>query len=244
MCLVALALATLTGTAQADTVKISGASTVFNVVVSPTKAAVEKSTGHTLQLGSSSTGKGLADLVDGNSDIAMVSEPIEIAVESALAAGKKVDTKAVQFFELRKDEIVFVVHPTNPVAKLSWEQLRDIHTGKIGNWKEVGGKDLPIVVYADTVTGGTRAMIKRIVLGGAEFGPATKSQTSVKRAAEMVGGDEAGIAGVGKGFVEAAKAKAVDTKKLERPLALVTMGAPKPAAKAVIDAYTKEAKAL
>jgi hypothetical protein len=36
----------------------------------------------------------------------------------------------------------------------------------------------------------------------------------------------------------------VDTKKLERPLALATLGAPKPAAKAVIDAYTKEAKTL
>jgi phosphate transport system substrate-binding protein len=150
----------------------------------------------------------------------------------------------VQFFELRKDEIVFVVHPSNPVGKLSWDQVRDIHTGKITNWKDLGGKDQPIVVYADTVTGGTRAMLKKIVMGGAEFGPATKSQTSVKRAAEMVSSDEAGFAGVGKGFAEPGKVKIVESKKLERPLALVTMGAPKPAAKAVIDAYAKEAKSL
>lgn len=240
----AAVIAAFSCSALADTVKISGASTVFSVVVSPARAAVEKSTGHTLQVASSATGKGLADLVDGNTEIAMVSEPIDMAAEAAAAAGKKVDVKAMQFFELKKDEIVFVVHPSNSVGKLSWEQLRDIHTGKIGNWKDVGGKDQAIVVYADSVTGGTRALIKKIVMGGAEFGPAVKSQSSVKRAAEMVGADQGGIAGVGKGFVEAAKMKTVDTKKLERPLALVTMGAPKPAAKAVIEAYAKEAKTL
>lgn len=241
---VALAAATLAGAAAADSVKMTGASTVLNVVITPAKAAVEKSTGHTLAIIGSGTGKGLVDLVEGASDIAMVSEPMDIAVEAAAVAGKKVDAKTIQFFELRKDEIVFVVHPSNPVGKLSWEQIRDIHTGKIANWKDVGGKDQAIVVYSDSTTGGTRAMVKKVVMGGADYGPAVKAQTSVKRAAEMVGGDEAGITGVGKGFVDAAKNKTVDTKKLERPLALATLGAPKPAAKAVIEAFAKEAKGL
>lgn len=242
--IVALALATLAGASTADTVKMTGASTVLNVVITPSKGAVEKSTGHTLQIVGSGTGKGLVDLVDGTSDIAMVSEPMDIAIDAAAVAGKKIDAKTIQFFELKKDEIVFVVHPSNAVGKLTWDQLRDIHTGKIANWKEVGGKDAPIVVYSDATTGGTRAMVKKVVMGGAEYGSAVKAQTSVKRAAEMVGGDEAGITGVGKGFVDLAKNKVVDTKKLERPLALATLGAPKPAAQAVIDAFAKEAKAL
>lgn len=240
----AAAIVVCTGAAHADTVKMTGASTVLNVVITPTKAAVEKNTGHMLQIIGSGTGKGLVDLFEGTSDIAMVSEPMDIAADAAAVAGKQIDPKAVQFFELRKDEIVFVVHPSNPVGKLSWEQIRDIHTGKIKNWKDVGGKDQAIVVYSDSTTGGTRAMVKKIVMGGAEYGPAVKAQTSVKRAAEMVGTDEAGITGVGKGFVDAAKNKTVDTKKLERPLALATLGAPKPAAKAVIDAFAKEAKGL
>ena len=241
---ISLALTTLAATAIADTVKISGATTVLNVIVSSTKGAVEKSTGHTLQILGTNTGKGMVDLVDGTTDIAMVSEPMDIAADAAAVAGKKIDIKLFQVFELAKDEIVFVVHQSNPVSALTWEQIRDIHTGKITNWKEVGGKDQLIVVYADSTTGGTRGMIKKIVLGGADFGPAVKSQSSVKRAAEMVGSDDAGVAGVGKGFVETAKMKIVQTKKLERPLTLVTLGAPKPAAKAVIDAFTKEAKSL
>ena len=243
----ALALAVSTAlysTAWADTVKISGATTVLNVVVNPTRAAVEKSSGHTLQVTGSNTGKGLVELSEGGVDMAMVSEPMDIALEAAAVAGKKLDGKTLQFALVKHDEIVFVVHPSNPVSKLSWEQLRDIHTGKISNWKEVGGKDLPIVVYSDATTGGTRAMVKKVVMGGAEYGPSVKAQTSVKRAAEQVTGDEAGIAGVGKGFVETDKMKVAETKKVERPLGFVTVGAPNPAAKAVIDAFSKEAKAL
>lgn len=240
---VTLAAATLAGTATADTLKISGAATVFQALVSPGKDAVEKSTGHTLQVVSSNSGKGLADLSSGAVDIAMVSEPLDVAGPLAEVAGAKIDTKAVQFFELKRDEIVFVVHPSNPVGKLSPEQLRDILSGKVSNWKDVGGHDKPIVVYGEGPTAGTRAMIRKQVLNGGDYTPGLKAQTSIKRVAELVAGDEAGFAGVGKGFVEAGKLKAIDSKKFERPLALATLGAPKPAAKAVIDAYAKEAKA-
>ncbi len=239
-----VALASVAFCASADTLRMNGATTVLNVVVKPTQAAVEKASGHTLQITGNATGKGLVDLASGNADIAMVSEPLDIAVEAAEAAGKKIDPKTLNFTVVKKDQIVFVVNATNPVAKLSFEQIRDIHLGKIKNWKDVGGKDQPIVVYSDAVTGGTRAMVKQIVLGGVEYGPDVKAQTSVKRAAELVAGDEAGIAGVGKGFMVDGKSKAIDTKKIERPLGFVTVGAPKPAAKAVIDAFAKEAAAL
>ncbi len=237
-----LATAMLAGGAIAETVRISGAGTVFADFVSSGKAAVEKSTGHTLQIVSSNSGKGLADLSSGAADIAMVSEPMDVAAPLAEVAGTKVDPKAVQFFELKKAELVFIVHPSNPVGKLTPEQLRDILTGKIVNWKEVGGKDKAIVVYSEGPTAGTRALIKKLVMGGAEYASALKAQTSIKRVSELVATDEAAIAGVGRNFVEAGKTKALDSKKYERPLALATLGAPNPAAKAVIDAYAKEAK--
>lgn len=239
---IALATAMPAGTALAETIRISGATAVLDSVIAPHKAAVEASSGHTLAIIGSGTGKGLVDLADGNSDIAMVSEPMDIAAHAAAVAGKRVDPRVIQLFELKKDEVVFVVHPANPLGKLSWDQIRDIHSGKIGNWKEVGGKDLAIAVYSEIITGDTRAMVKKLVMGGAEYGPDVKAQASVKRAAERVAGDEAGIAGVGKTFVDAARHKTLDTQKLERPLALATLGAPRPAVKAVIDAFTKAAK--
>lgn len=239
---ISLALAMLSGGVLADTIKISGAGTVFASFASSGRAAVEKSTGHTLAIVSSNSGKGLADLASGACDIAMVSEPLDVSAPLAEVAGAKIDPKAVQFFELKKDEIVFIVHPSNPVGKLTPEQLRDILTGKITNWKELGGKDKAISVYGEGPTAGTRAMIRKLVLGGAEYTPRLKAQTSIKRVAEVVAGDETAIAGVGRNFVEADKTKAIESKKFERPLALATLGAPKPAVKAVIDAYAIVAK--
>jgi len=139
--------------------------------------------------------------------------------------------------EIGKDEIVFVVHPSNPVDSLSWEQIRDIHLGKIVNWQQVGGKDLPINVYSDARTGGTRAMVKKLVLRGSEYGENVKSLTAVKRVAELVAQDAQGIGGVGRGFVNPAKEKVVQTKKLECPLAFVTLGEPSPKVKQVIEAF-------
>ena len=46
-----------------------------------------------------------------------------------------------------KDGFVFVVNASNPVDGLTQQQLRDIYSGKITNWKEVGGNDVPIVAY-------------------------------------------------------------------------------------------------
>jgi phosphate transport system substrate-binding protein len=156
----------------------------------------------------------------------MVSEPMDIALDAAAAAGKKIDAGTLQFHEVRKDEIVFIVHSANPVTKLTLAQIRDIHIGKITNWNQVGGKDLPITVYSDAVTGGTRAMVKKVVLGGTDYAESVKSQTNVARVADVVAKDEGGFGGIGKGFVDPTKMKIVQTDKIERPLGFITVGAP------------------
>jgi phosphate transport system substrate-binding protein len=229
--------------AQADTVRLAGATTVVNVVITPHRAAVEKSTGHTLEINGNATGRGLVDLSDGKADGAMVSEPMDIALAAAEVAGKKLDGSKLKIYELRKDEIVFIVHANNPVNKLTLQQLSDIHTGKVTNWKQLGGKDMPITVYSDALSGGTRAMIKKVVLNNADYGASVKSLTSVSRIAELVPGDESGIGGLGRGFVKTdAKVRVVETSKIERPLAIVTMGDAQPKVKDVIDAFRSAAK--
>ena len=137
---------------------------------------------------------------------------------------------------------MFIVHPSNPVTKLTWKQIRDIHTGKITNWKQVGGKDVPITVYSEQPSGGTCTMVKKEVVGGAEYAATVKYVTNQARIPEMVPKDEGGFGGVGKGFVDGAKTKVVETKKLERPLAFITVGAPSAKVKQVIDAFKAASK--
>lgn len=236
---VAAALGALAAPTLADTVRLHGATTVIDRLIAPHQSAVEKATGHKLEIVGNATGKGLVDLHEGRGDASLCSEPIEIAVKAAAVAGKQVDRTKLQFHVLMQDEIVFVVHPSNPVSGLTWQQIRDIHTGKIKNWKAVGGKDAPITVFADTPTGGTRAMVKSIVMEGQEYAPSVVSLTAVKKVAEMVAVDATGFGAVGRGFVDS-RAKIIVTRKLERPLGFITIGAPSPAVKAVIDAFKKE----
>jgi phosphate transport system substrate-binding protein len=236
-------VAAMASPVHADTVKLAGATTVANVVVNPYRATVERATGHTLEINGNATGKGMVDLSEGKCDAAMVSEPMDIALAAAETAGKKLDGSKFQMHELRKDEIVFIVNASNPVSKLSLQQLSDIHTGKITNWKQVGGKDLPITVYSDAVTGGTRAMVRKVVMGNAEYAGGVKSLTSVSRIADLVPGDESGIGGLGRGFVKSdGKTRIVETSRIERPLALVTVGDPSPKVKQVIEAFRSAAK--
>ncbi len=235
----AAGLALWAAPAAAAQVRLRGATTVIDRVVTPHRDAVEKATGHTLEVVGNATGKGLVDLHEGRADAALVSEPMEIATVAAAAAGRAVDRSKLQFHVVANDSIVFVVHPSNPVTSLSWEQLRDVHTGRIKNWRELGGKDQPITVFSDTPTGGTRAMVRATVMSGQDYGPSVVALTAVKKVQDMVAADPTGIGGLGKGFVDG-RTKAVQTKVLERPLGFVTIGAPSPAVKAVIEAFKAE----
>ena len=57
------------------------------------------------------------------------------------------------------------LHPSNPVKALSSEQLKDIYTGKIINWKELGGEDRPINIYTRDNSSGTREVFWKKALG-------------------------------------------------------------------------------
>ncbi len=74
------------------------------------------------------------------------------------------------------DAIAAIVHPSNPVQNLSIEQVKAIYTGKIKNWKDVGGRNSPIAVVSREPGSGTRGAFEEIigftdqlVLGAAEF---------------------------------------------------------------------------
>jgi phosphate transport system substrate-binding protein len=225
----------------ADEVKISGASTV-NAFITPMVGGVEKDSGHKLNINPTNTGKGIVDLMNGSVDMAMTSEPIDIALAAAKAAGAEVKASDVKIHQIAEQEIVFGVHPSNTVGKLTWAQIRDIHVGKIKNWKEVGGPDKAIVVYSDAKTGGTRAMVKKVVLKGEEYGADVKDQANVKTACEMVAGDPAGFTGAGISFAQDAKLKLVETTKLMRPLGFLTKGEPNAKAARVISSFKSAAK--
>jgi len=97
------------------------------------------------------SGTGIAALINGTVDIANASremKPEEVA--EARARG----IEPVQHVVAR-DAIAVVVHPDNPVDRLTIPQLAAIFTGEITNWQEVGGEDRPIVLLSRESNSGT-----------------------------------------------------------------------------------------
>ena len=64
------------------------------------------------------------------------------------------------------DALVLITGSENPVDSLSLDQIRDIYAGKITNWKQVGGLDQPIRIYAQDENSGLQTAFERQVMQG------------------------------------------------------------------------------
>jgi phosphate transport system substrate-binding protein len=106
------------------------------------------------------SGVGISALLDGTTEIAMSSRKIKFDEKSKFQqAGKTVVEKVIAY-----DALAVIVNPANKVSQLTRQQLEDIYTGKVKNWKEVGGDDLAIVVYSRETSSGTYEFFKEQIL--------------------------------------------------------------------------------
>lgn len=106
------------------------------------------------------SGTGIAALFNNTVDLANASREIKSEeIERARAIGNE----PIEFVVAR-DAIAIVVHPDNPVNALTLPQLSDIYSGKINNWRELGGDDRPIVRLSRETNSGTHVYFLEVVL--------------------------------------------------------------------------------
>ena len=108
----------------------------------------------------SRTTESFRQLMQGNSDLLIVAEPSSNALDELKQAN--FDIKMEPF---ATDALVFVVNANNPVDSLTLEQLQGIYTGKITNWKDVGGDDLEIVPFQRNAESGSQVLMNKLVMG-------------------------------------------------------------------------------
>jgi phosphate transport system substrate-binding protein len=97
------------------------------------------------------SGTGIAALINGTVDIANASRQMKTEEkESAIANG----SNPVEFI-IARDAIAIIVNPENPIENLTLQQISDIYSGKINNWKDLGGEDRPIVRLSRETNSGT-----------------------------------------------------------------------------------------
>ena len=98
----------------------------------------------------------------GGADLVFVTYPSE--AEFANAQSQNVE---IEIIPIVKDALVFLVNTENPIDKVSQEQLRNIYTGRITNWKALGGLDESVVPYQRTLNSGSQTLFLKLLMDGA-----------------------------------------------------------------------------
>ncbi|MFO7534141.1 MAG: PstS family phosphate ABC transporter substrate-binding protein [Kiritimatiellia bacterium] len=184
----------------------------------------------------SGSGNGAKSLVNAACDLATMSRPMK---NSEMKAAQDSGTLIIEHI-VAMDGIALVVHPSNPLANLTVDQIRDIYTGKIRNWKELGGPDQPLVVISRDTNSGTYESFETLVMNKAKMGEKVEYVGSNGAIRQRVMSTPAAIGYVGLAFTEGVKAltvngvevtaETVTSKKypVSRPLYMYTNGRPKP----------------
>ena len=238
--IVATALLGVALPVASQVLEVSGSTTVHQRVVAPNVAAIKAATGVELKMFPVGSGKGMIDLASGKVKIAAVSESLDEAVVSAAKGAKAEGREFMRPADLRihtfvDDKVVAIVHRDNPVTKLTQEQVRDLNTGKIRNWKEVGGADLPVRVVTGAPNSATRAVFQSRLMDGRDYaGDAMQMRATVEEV-RAVGLNPGAIGAVAEGMAKSAdKVKVIPGITAQRSLAFVTIGEPSPEARKVI----------
>ena len=239
-----------------NSIQVKGSDTMVNLGQAWAEEFMKKDPVDFVAVTGGGSGTGLSSLISGTCDIAMASRNIK-EKEISLANQRGINPNEIK---VALDGLAVVVNPNNPVSKLTIDQLAGIFTGKIVNWKELGGKDEKIVILSREVNSGTHVYFKEHVLrkndpsGKEEFAPRALLLSSSQAIADEVAGNSAAIGYYGMGYISKKQkpiAIAKDEKSeyvestienvingkypISRPLYLYTNGTPEGLIKKFVD---------
>jgi len=149
-----------------NTVVIKGSDTMVNLTQKWVEEYLKIHPEISLQVTGGGSGIGITALLNGTADIANMSRDLK---SNELKKGEVTHIEPVQY-KVALDGIALIVNPKNKIDTLTIEQIKGIYSGKIKNWKEVGGEDLEIVKYGRENSSGTYEYFKERVLGKNEKG--------------------------------------------------------------------------
>ena len=231
ICAIVMSLA---ATAYGEEIKVGGGGASISATFAPVKGPFEKATGDTLLILQSSPKDGLIDLVKGKVDLASAAVPLEGMLAGAEKDGVKIDKASLVSHVIGTNRTAVFVHPSNKVDKLSKEQIKGLFTGKIANWKEVGGEDKDVIVVWGKGTPGQNAQLKREILDGEEPTKDVLDTTNYAKVKESIAATPEAI-GIDPFGLADASMKVVDTPILTSPIIAVSLGKPSAKVQKLLD---------
>jgi phosphate transport system substrate-binding protein len=140
--------------------KVIGSNTVTPLSAVWAEEFMAANPGVSIAVSGPGSGAGIAALINGTTDICQASRKIKDK-EITQAEANGVHPYEIQ---VASDALSVVVHPSNSVFELTTAQLSAIYTGKVTNWREVGGSDAAIVVISRDTNSGTHVFFKEHVV--------------------------------------------------------------------------------
>lgn len=228
----------------AQQVIINGSTTVLPVVQKAGEAFMASHPGIQLSISGSGSGNGIKALIEKQCNVAMSSRDIKDKEKDA--AVKNGVTPVCTAIAI--DAIVPVVNPANKVDSLTFAQLRDIYTGKITSWKDLGGEDTQIVAISRDTSSGTFESWEELVMNKERVSPRALMQASNGAVVQTVSKNRNAIGYIGLGYVDkstrpvavegvspSAETAIAKQWPIARELYIFTNGAPQGAAKEFVE---------
>lgn len=253
--LVAATVTVLTAAGDQNSIVVDGSTTLGPIAKAFAEYYMSRKPQVNITVSESGSGNGAKSLINAACDVATMSRPMK---NSETKAAKDAGVLPIAHV-VAMDGIAIVVHPSNPLQAVTVDQLRAIYTGKIANWKDLGGPDLPIVAISRDTNSGTFETFETLVMNREKMAPKIEHVGSNGAMRQRVMSTPAAIGYVGLAFVEGLKpvrvngvAPSPDTVRskaypISRPLYMYTNGRPRegtPLAEFVGLARTPEGKRI
>ncbi|MBP1768548.1 MAG: phosphate-binding protein [Candidatus Aminicenantes bacterium] len=195
--LASVALVLVAMPAQKKMLQVKGSDTMVNLVQILAEEYMAKNPGTALAVLGGGSGTGITAIINQTCDIANHSrEWKQKEIDLAWEKGVK-----PRFFVIAVDGLSIIVHESNPLEKLTMEELGAIYRGEIKNWKMVGGPDKAVSLYGRQSNSGTYVFMQEHVLNNKNYSTDMKEMNGNAQIIEGIVQDEGGIGYVGVGYL-------------------------------------------
>lgn len=179
-------------------IKIKGSDTVLPLSQKEAETFMKKNPTAKITVIGGGSGVGIAAFLDGTTDIAMSSRKIKMSEKMKLQDAGKAYKEVI----IANDALSVIVNPANKVSQLTREQIEGIFTGKITNWKDVGGDDEKIIAYSRESSSGTYEFFKEHVLNNKNYGSTVLNMPATGAIVQSVSQTKGAIGYIGLAYME------------------------------------------
>lgn len=226
-------------TVSADEIKIATGHTFIKKVFDPIRSAFKEKSGIDLRIFFNDPVPAMTELEKGNVEVAGASLDFNYWLELSRKANAPIKAAdSYNSYIAAYEKTMVVVNSANVTKQLTGEQLKGIFTGKITNWKEVGGDNAPIIVVWPSVSSGALILFKSKILDNEPLTKSVYDVATIADTSDAIAATPEAI-GITTGIIGDKEIKQI-APPIERPLTLIYKGKPTANLKKLLDFLKEE----